>query len=152
MAMRPEVEGKGLCFHRTVGFVLDVPPAKLYVGIFRGGTPEEIAANPAVSAIPFIHCWAQINEFVYAPTTIEAQGGRLRPFAQAEYYERNGTKVLGIMGRHELKQLSKEYGLAQHLLYHTPVRGDAAFSDIILNKLEVSYTLTDQKGVIPAGE
>lgn len=140
---------RGMCFHRTVGFVLDEPRAKLCVGIFRGATEEELKENPHFSDVPFFHCWAEIGTTVIAPTTIEATGGRLCGFDRDEYYERNAAKDIVRMNRARLLQLSKEHGLAQHLLYFKPLVGNAKFADIILNDLGIKFTISDCGGVIP---
>jgi hypothetical protein len=140
---------RGMCFHRTVGLVLDVPRAQLCVGVFRAATAEELADNPHFSHTPFIHCWAEISNKIYAPTTIEATGGRLVGFNKDEYYERNGAKNIVRMSRARLLQLSKAYGLARYLLYSEPLVGDAKFSGVILDELGVDYVVTDGGGVIP---
>jgi hypothetical protein len=147
----PIAEGKGMCFHRSVGFVLDVPPAKLAVGVLRAATDEELMVNPAASQVPFIHCWAEIGSSVYAPTTIEAQGGRLRPFKRAEYYQQNGVHNVSYMSRRTLRQLSDRYGLSDHLIYHTPVRDNAKFGAIILDALGVEHILNAGGGLLPGG-
>jgi hypothetical protein len=146
-----EDQTKGMCFHRTVGFVLDVPPARLCVGTLRAATEEELREIPHASPVPFIHCWAQIGQSVYAPTTIEAQAGRLRPFKLDEYYLKNGVSDVRMLTRRTLLQLSEKYGLAHHLLYRTPVRENMAFADVILSAVEVEYVLNESEGVLPAG-
>lgn len=142
---------KGMCFHRSVGFVLDVPPAKLCVGTFRGANEEELLTVANASPVPFIHCWAEIGDKVYAPTTIEAQGGRLMPFNRTEYYTKNGTRDVYRLSRQELRQLSETYGLARHLLYDEPVRGDVGFAIVILDALGVSHTTSADGGIVPGG-
>ncbi len=139
----------GMCFHRTVAFVLDVPAAKLFIGTLKGATAEELLQNPRNSPVRFIHCWAQIGSQVYAPTTIEAQGGRLKPFTEIHYYQNNDVRDVKVMSRHTLIQLSKKYGLAEHLLYHQPIRNEAKFGYIILDALRVSHTLSTDGGLIP---
>lgn len=140
---------KGLCFHRTVGFVLDVPQAHLCVGTLRGATSEEMVRTPEASPVPFLHCWAEIGGNVYAPTTIEASGGRLRPFSREAYYAGNGVHNVITMSRKQLKDLSEEFGLAEHLLYDRPVRGGKGFAVVILDALTVRHAVGETGGIVP---
>lgn len=139
---------RGMCFHRSVGLVLDIPIAKLCVGTFRGATPEELKHFPNYSDVPFIHCWVEIGKSVYAPTTIEHLG-RLTPFNREEYYHLNEAKDVRYMSRATLLRLSREHGLAQHLLDFSPLKGDSKFASVILDELGVSYALTDRGGLVP---
>lgn len=139
---------RGMCFHRSVGLVLDIPQAKLCVGIFRAATPEELKQFPNYSPVPFIHCWVEIGNSVYAPTTIE-QLGRLTPFVKDEYYRLNEAKDVRYMSRATLLRLSREHGLAQHLLDFTPLKGDSRFASVILDELKMGHTTNVGGGVIP---
>jgi hypothetical protein len=152
----PHLEGalrltgpRGMCFHRTVGLVLDVPRAQLCVGIFREATEEERRKNPEFSDVPFLHCWAEIGSIVYAPTTIEATGGKLYGFNRAEYYEHNQARNIVRMKRARLLQLSKLHGLADHLLYFKPLEGNSKFASVILDDLGVKHIESSRGGVIP---
>jgi hypothetical protein len=137
-----------MCFHRTAGFVLDIPQAKLCVGIFRAATPEELKAHPNYSPVPFLHCWAEVGSVVYAPTTIEAVG-KLTPFNREEYYRLNDARDIRYMSRATLLRLSREHGLANHLLDFTPLKGSSKFATIILDELGVSHVTNEKGGVIP---
>jgi hypothetical protein len=141
--------GGGMCFHRSIGLVLDVPQARLMVGTFRAATPEECAANPLFSPVPFIHCWTMIGNKIYAPTTYEGHGHRLVPMDPEAYYERNGARDIVGMNRATVLRLSKKYGLAQHLVYFTPLKGQARFADVILDELGISHVTHKNGGVIP---
>jgi hypothetical protein len=128
--------------------VLDIPIAKLAVGTFRGATPEELEQYPNYSPVPFIHCWVEIGNSVYAPTTVETLG-RLTPFNRAEYYNLNKAKDVRYMSRATLLRLSREHGLAQHLLDFSPLKGSSKFASVILDELGVSYALNERGGLVP---
>lgn len=131
---------RGLCFHRAVGFVLDVIPATLVIGRVREATPEEVEHfGPDASPTPFIHAWCEWRGELFAPTTIERAGGRLFPIPKGLYYERNGIKVLATMTRGEVKRLDKEFGFSAHLRKFKPLRGDVSFGSILLERAGVPW-------------
>lgn len=139
---------RGMCFHKTVGFVLDVPMARLYAGIFRAATEEEIAERPELSPDPFIHCWPQVGNIVFGLNYI-GSSFTIPRFRQEAYYEQNGATNVVSMTRKRLLELSSSYGLAQHLLYHGPLVGEAKFGSVILDELGVSHAISDRGGLIP---
>lgn len=139
----------GACFFRSVGFVLDVPQAKLCVGTFPAATAEELIDNPAYSAEPFLHCWAEVGDAVFAPTTYESCNRQLVPFQRDSYYEGNGAKDVVCMSRAQLLRLSRKYGLGKHLLYLRPLGGNLRFATVILDELGISHALSKEMGLIP---
>lgn len=139
----------GMCFHRTVGFVLDVPMAKLCVGIFRAATAEELAENPELSPEPFIHCWPEVGEQAFLLSRIDRRQRMVPRAKTSHYYAMNGTTNVVRMSRKPLLHLSSRYGLAQHLLYHAPLVGDAKFGQVILDYLGVGYRISDRGGLVP---
>lgn len=150
MVLRPAAQyiDRGMCFHKTVGFVLDVPMAKLFVGTFRAATPEEIAEHPELSPEPFIHCWPQVGNVVFGLNYISGSFTIPR-FPQAAYYQQNGATNVVSMSRARLIQLSRQYGLARHLLYHDDLVGDAKFGSVILDELGVNHVISERGGLIP---
>lgn len=148
LKMEPMEAGRGLCFHKTAGFVLDAPMAKLYVGTFRGATTQELEENPDFSPEPFIHCWPQVGKIVLGLNYIQL-GGTIPRFDEQRYYEWNGASNVVSMPRKRLLELSRAYGLSEHLLYHVPLVGRAKFGSLILDELGVSHAISDRGGLIP---
>lgn len=131
---------RGLCFHRAVGFVLDVIPATLVIGRIREANDEERAAlGPDASPTPFIHAWCEWRGELFAPTTIERNGGKLVPIDRQMYLERNGAKVLATMTRGEVKRLDKEFGFSAHLRKFTPLKHGVSFGGILLERAGVPW-------------
>lgn len=130
---------RGLCFHRAVGFVLDVVPATLVIGRIREANEQEKAAlGPDASPTPFIHAWCEWKGDLFAPTTIERAGG-LFPMPRQLYLERNDARVLATMTRGEVKRLDKEFGFSEHLRKFKPLKGDASFGAILLERAGVPW-------------
>jgi hypothetical protein len=144
---------RGLCFHRTVGFVLDTPVAKLCVGTFRAATEEEIAFGAQhgmdVSPEPFIHCWPEAGEIAFMLAAANRRNRVINRIDRTQYYEQNGTTNVVRLSRKQLLDLSSRYGLAQNILYRQPLVGDAKFAEVILDFLGVGYRISDRGGLIP---
>lgn len=143
---------RGLCFHRAAGLVLDLPPATLAVGTLPAATSEQQQENPEFSSVDFIHAWVEVGDWVLAPTLIErdlAEGTGWQ-FTKAAYYHANKPRNVRHMKRARLKQLSVEFGIAQHLLRFTPLKHGAKFGDVILDELGIKFVVTRRGGVIPA--
>lgn len=145
-AKMPHLEGalrlsgpRGLCFHRAVGFVLDVIPATLVIGRIREANEEERRVlGEDASPTPFIHAWCEWRGLLWAPTTMERAGG-LFPVPRAMYLERNGAKVLATMSRGEVMRLSREWGFSQHLRKFKPLVGGVSFGSILLERAGVPW-------------
>jgi hypothetical protein len=142
--------GKGTCFLRAAGFVLDMPGAVLCLGTVRAATEAERATIPNASPVPFIHCWAEFGDMVFAPTTIEQMGFRLRPMDRAGYYAINGVRDVVRMTRRALLHLSGEIGLSAHLRHGCPVRGDVTASEAIVIASGIAYRVGELGSVLPA--
>jgi hypothetical protein len=140
---------RGMCFHKTVGFVLDVPMARLCVGTFRGASPEELAIQPELSPDPFIHCWPEVGSLAFLLNRANLRDRVINRYDKQAYYRQNGTTNVVSMPRSRLLHLSRAYGLAQHLLYHAPLVGDSKFATVILDDLGVSYSISDRGGLVP---
>jgi hypothetical protein len=134
---------RGLCFHRAVGFVLDVGPpnpATLVIGRIREANDEEKAVlGPDASPTPFIHAWCEWRGELFAPTTIERAGGALFPIPRELYLNRNGAKVLATMTRGQIKALDREFGFSAHLRKFKPIRGGASFGAVLLERAGVAW-------------
>lgn len=141
--------GKGLCFHRSIALLYDWKDSELVVGKFRAATPEEQKTTPNASKVPFIHCWAERNGEVYAPSTIEAQGGLLRPMNREGYYKLNGAEVWGRMDIKALRKAAAGTGLASHVRYGTSLLAGEAASNIILKALNIPYGITKFRSIVP---
>lgn len=155
LVLEPLVTGKGMCIHRSVALVLDIPRFVLCAGTFRAATPEEIIqvrreTGQEPSKVPFIHVWCEMGEnAVIAPTTFERWGNKLIPMRKDEYYELNGIRDVHRMNRAKLLKLSKEYGLRNHIMKQTPLKGGASFGFTILDNMGVQYTVGDDGGLVP---
>lgn len=143
---------RGLCFHRAAGLVLDLPPATLAVGTLPAATHEQHSLDPNVSMVDFIHAWVEVQDLVLAPTLLERSRETGMPwvFPKDVYYSVNSPRDVSHMTRGRLKQLSVEYGLADHLKNFTPLKNGAKFGDVILNEMGVAFVVTGRGGVIPA--
>jgi hypothetical protein len=146
-------KAEGLCFHRTVGFVLDTPMAKLCVGTFRAATPEELhfGAQHGYDLSPedFIHCWPEVGDIAFMLAAATRRNRTINRVSRTQYYQQNGTTNVVSLSRARLKQLSRQYGLAQHLLYHAPLVGEAKFASVILDELGVNHVISNRGGLIP---
>ena len=137
----------GLCIHRSAAFVLDMPGSVLCFGTFRAATPEEIARDPRSSREPFIHCWAEYQGAVYAPTTIEAAGG-LRAIDPALYYQVNGATNIKRLSRPDLLKIAREIGLSAHLRRGKPAR--VSVGGALLDAVGIEYRIGLEGGLVPA--
>jgi hypothetical protein len=135
--------GKGLCFHRAVGFVIDIPRAELVIGTVRGASPEELAVNPNASPIAFIHAWVELAGAVIAPTTMEAMGMRIVPMKRQSYYEANGITDTTVRSREWVRLVARQHGLDKHLRYHKPIPNGGSFAAILLSEAGVRYRNVD---------
>lgn len=137
--------GTNLCIHRAAGFVLDTPGAELCFGTLR---PRLDGPPPQDRAEPFIHAWAELRGQVYAPTTIEANGGRLDPFPQELYYAVNGVSDVRRLTRGEVLRLSGQIRLSAHLRRGTMPK--ASVGGTLLDAAGVSWKENEKGGLIPA--
>lgn len=142
---------RNMCFHRSVAFVLDVPGSSLFVGTFRAATPEERLEHPEYSAVPFIHCWAEFQGNIYAPTTIEMMEGVLAPMNKLLYLAMNGAENIKRLPRSKVQQLADRFDIVEHLTKDWKLRHGRKFADIFLEVMDVDYELSPQKGVVPKG-
>lgn len=150
-AMRLTSESnQGLCIHRSAGFVLDTPGARLCFGVFRAATSEERQSDPNASLEPFIHCWAEHRGMVYAPTTIERMGGKLVPYRRDDYYDVNGITNIRCLARPDLLRLAREIGLSAHLRLGKPTRNGASVGGTLLGAVKMPYRISPSGGLIPA--
>jgi hypothetical protein len=140
---------RGMCFHRSAAFVLDLPQATLVVGTIRAATPEEREENPDFSDVDFIHAWPEVGNLVFPPSWMKADG-TMQAIDRDEYYEMHTPYDIHRMPRIELKKLSEEHGFARHFSRFTPLKNNVSFGDVILKALGVQYTITKDGGVIPA--
>lgn len=140
---------RGPCFFRAVAFVLDVPRAKLCIGTFRAGTPEEQLEGDHISKVPFIHAWCEVGDAVFAPSTYERCHNQLVAFDRDDYYRQNDAKDVVYMSRANLKRLSATYGLGKYILYLAPLKGGLRFADVILDELGVKHRTSADGGVLP---
>lgn len=143
--------GNGLCIHRAAGFVLDTPGAELCFGTFRAASPEELAVDPRGSTEPFIHAWAELEGYAYAPTTIEAMG-RLVPIDRDYYYRINGARDIRRLSRKDVLRISGEIGLSAHLRHDKPTRNGASVGQTLMDAAGVRHAVTADGGIIPATE
>lgn len=149
MRMRSPVPGQGLCFHRAVGFVLDITTAKLVIGTIRESTPEEIELlGPNSSTVPFIHAWCEVRDAVIAPTTYERAGNKLVPMDRRSYYEKNGVRDVHRFDRAWVKRLAKLHGFDKHLAEHRPLPEGVSFAQTILDEGGIPYRI-DAEAVLP---
>lgn len=133
---------RGLCFHRAVGFMLDVGPPKLptlVIGRVREANEEERAKlGDNASPTPFIHAWCEWQGMVFAPTLIEAMNG-LFPVDPVMYLERNGAKELARLTRGDVKRLDRLHGYSAHLRKFTPLKGGESFGGSLLKAAGVQW-------------
>jgi hypothetical protein len=140
---------RGMCFHRSVAMVLDWPAARLALGVVRAATEDEIAANPNVSRVPFIHAWVEAGGQVFPPTLIEQFGG-VPPQGKLSYYRVNGIEAakVRVMPRFEVLKLAKANGWIPHLRDHAPL--ETSFGAVLLDAAGIAWKENGIGGVIPA--
>lgn len=141
--------GKGLCFHRSMALLMDFKEGELVVGTTRAATKEELRTMPNASKVPFIHCWVEIGDAVFAPTTVERTGGKLVSFRRESYYEMNGSKVLGRLGYEDLMEVAQNTGLVGHLRYGLPMVDGISPPDLVLTRLKIPHGRTAMNTVVP---
>lgn len=148
-----EADARGMCFHKTCGFVMDVAQAKLCVGTFRAATPDELEYGLTLgydlSKEPFIHCWPEVGGVAFLLSAANFQDRRISRVLQQQYYEQNGATNVVRMSRKRLLDLSTRYGLKNHLMYGIPLVGNLKFGSLILDELQISHTISDRGGVTP---
>jgi hypothetical protein len=132
-------DGRGLCFHRAVGLVLDAPRTELVIGTIRAATIQEQIERPGSSPVDFIHAWVELAGAVIAPTTYEAMGMKLVPFQQDHYYGINGVKDTHRMSRSRVRYLARVRGLDRLLRHHEPLREGVSFARTILDDAGVPF-------------
>jgi hypothetical protein len=139
---------KGACFHRGVALTLDMPLAKLCIGTLREATDEEQRTIKGASTEPFIHCWVEVRETVYAPTTIEA-AGELVAWPKDEYYSKNGVRDVTRASRRTILQLSKKHAWSSHMLRDKPHKLAAPLGGVLLIELGIRHKVNGGGGIIP---
>lgn len=143
MAMR--ADNGGLCIHRSVAFVFDVPGSILVFGTIQ---PVE---NPqgGDSPVPFIHCWAEYQGKVFAPTTIEQANGQLIAQDKAGYYQVNGITEVYTFTRPQLLRLDREYRLKRYLLTGKLPGKGYSFGATLLDAAGVPWKDYGDGGIVP---
>jgi hypothetical protein len=134
--------GQKLCVHESAAFVLDVPGAVLCIGTFRASTPEEIAATPNASPVPFIHAWAEWGGLVWSPTA-------MRTCSPDAYYAANGARDIKRLPRPVLLKIAREIDLSRHLRLGYPTRDNASVSGALLQAAGVPYRI-ENHAILPA--
>lgn len=148
--MESKARATGLCFHRSVAMLLDMPiAAELCIGTLKCATPEELAANPILSPTPFIHCWIEYGTKLFAPTTYEAAGGYIMVMDRDEYYAKNGVRDVHRLNRYTVKKLADKHRLRPHLRNSSPLEEGTHFASIFLEAADVFWTISDRGGIVP---
>lgn len=145
----------GLCFHRSVALILEIPvAAELCMGVLRAATEEERKTIPDASPEPFIHCWVEYGGNVIAPTTYEAFGGKILPMERISYYTKNGIVegTVHRLPRPIVKKLARKYNVVQHLRSLKPLSNGAKFASIFLDAANIPYRINERGGIIPLKE
>jgi hypothetical protein len=139
---------RGMCFHRSVAFVLDVPQATLMVGTIPAPPPEILKENSEFSDVDFIHAWPEVAGFVFPPSWME-KSGTMRATSKLAYYSEHQPYDIKQMSRFDLKKLAEEWGFSKHFSRFTPLKDNASFGGVIMNALGIEYTVTSDGGVVP---
>jgi len=146
--------GSGSCVQRSVALALDLQGRGVVTfGTLRAATPEEVAAiGPHASREPFIHCWVEVGETVYAPTTLERTGGRLLPMARAAYYELNAVRDVCPVPRAAFVAIARRFRLSAALRHGSARFGDGAITTALLQAAGVRYIVGPEpnKALLPA--
>ena len=139
----------GNCFRLAVALCLDCvpdrggPEPELVIGTLRAGTPEEIAEDPNVSPVPFIHCWVEWEGAILAPTTLRKTGGKLMPINPAAYYEMNGVRDTKRLSRDSIVQMNVRLMILQGMRFDLTAR--------LLALAGIDWKTCPQRGgVVPA--
>lgn len=149
--LEPTAPGHGLCFHRAVALVLDEPRARIAIGTLKAATPEQLAKDPDLSTVPFVHCWTELgSDTVVAPTTYEAAGKRLYAMPKAAYYEINAVRDVYYLSRAQVLRLAREHGWSNYIRKAKPSRLPKPLGATLLEAAGVPHTVCDEGGVIPS--
>lgn len=106
--VRPAAPHEGLCFHRSVALVLDVPTAVLVIGLMEPVTEEELEIE-GTSAVPWLHAWVEIGDEVIAPTLVE-RVGYLYALPRHVYYTQNPMVGREEVSRSTIMKLARQEG------------------------------------------
>jgi hypothetical protein len=143
----PSEQGQGLCFHRSVALVMDMPTAILTIATNRAATDEERAIMPEASPTPFLHAWVEQGDGLLAPTTIERFGG-LVWLPREAYYVMNGASNIHRFTRKRVMEFARANGISAHLRLGRPDKCKKPFAAALLEHLGVPHR--DDNGVLPA--
>jgi hypothetical protein len=144
LEMRAE---QGLCIHRSAAFVFGVPGSILVFGTIQPKDRSELVEGD--SDVPFIHCWAEFQGNVYAPTTIEQANGQLIAQNKAGYYAINGVSDVHTLARPQLLALDRQHGLRRALRLNTNLRSGASFGATLLDAAGVAWKDYGDGGIVP---
>lgn len=143
--------GTGACFFRSAALLLDFGgSAELVMGTFNAATPAEKKSTPNASTSDFIHCWVEYDDYVYAPTTFEANGNRLIPIITSLYYETNGARDMHRLRLADVRAAFGGRGLSAYLKHGRPMTAGPGLPSVLLEAAGVKYKLNGQRGVEPA--
>lgn len=146
---------QGMCIHRSVALVLDVPRSELVFGVFNNfATPEEaaeiIANGQLPSREPFVHAWMEHQGVVFAPTTIERMNGELIPQHRRGYYDINKATRIKRLGRGVVQALVQQYDFLPVLRGERLPHNGVSFGTVFLDAANVKWKASADGGVIPA--
>jgi hypothetical protein len=148
-AMHYKGTANNACVQWSMGLALDMKRAVVTFGTLRAATPDEVASIPGASLVPFIHCWVEVGEIVYAPTTLERSGGVLVPFDRADYYDRNGVSDVRHVLREAFDDIAHRYRLTSALKHLSPRFGSSAVAGELLRAAGVQYVLDEHRALLP---
>lgn len=138
---------RGMCFHRSIALCLDLPSSWLIVAKLRAATPEEQKRIPNASPVPFFHSWVELNDVIYAPTTIEVMGG-LKPMPRNDYYTLNGVSDVRYLSHKKVKTKIADRLILNHLNFGTPIP-PGYLVEKLFEAAQLKYKVSEQGGVIP---
>lgn len=144
--------GSGSCVQRSVALCLDLRGALLTFGTLRAANEEEAAVIANASREPFIHCWVEVDDTVFAPTTLEQTDFVLRPMRRSSYYELNGVRNVRYVPRQHFNALAKRYRLSSALRHDSQRFGSPEVTDAFLRAAGVRYRLSENRSLLPIGE
>jgi hypothetical protein len=138
------------CVQWSLALALDVRHALMTFGTLRAATPEEAAViGPAASRVPFIHCWVEVGDTVYAPTTIERTGGMLVPMSRHAYYDVNKIRDVCHVPRIAFDDIVRRYRVRAALKHLSPRFGNGDITGELLAAAGVRYTLGANRALLP---
>lgn len=146
-------DGSNSCVQRSVALALDLRGSVVTFGTLRAATPEQIEAGevPAnASRVPFIHCWVERGDTLYAPTTVERTGGCLVPMKREAYYELNGARDVRRVPLHDFRRIARRFGLSAALKHKSQRFGDGKVTEALLDAAGVRYVLSENRSLLPA--